>query len=582
MPLQDKYSPIIGKVNYNSFSVKAIKELDFSEKDEQLILDYPTVYIIDDKISDKKHNYNVYVGETTDINRRTKQHLNDDIRNGREDFKKLSDSSTTEMYIIGHKYFNKSLTLDIENRLLHYLLSSESVKNVNNRRGNPQNDYYTSEIMDSVFSKIWRKLHSLNNVLFPIESVIRDSALFKASPFHKLTKEQKEAKSKIILQILSSLTQNLDGQLILVEGEAGSGKTVLMSSLLYDLFNSNEFPVSKDKMSIHLLVNHEQQLTVYQQMAKKLGLKNKNGIDVVMKPTGFINYQSKNNLKADVVIVDEAHLLLTQGKQSYRGKNHLKDLLANAKVVVAVFDENQILTTEQIWESADLAEMKLDAQCVISLRDQMRINAQQSTIDWIRSLVDEQVIYPFRKDDKYDFRVFDSPQEMYDAIKEKDQHQENGISRMLATYDWKFKQKGKPEDNQYWNVTIGDFSMPWNLQLPKDKATKNLSWAEQKQTIDEIGSTYTIQGFDLNYAAVIIGPSVKYRDGKIIFDPGASCNEKAIRNRTLADGTRMKFGETLLKNELNVLLTRGVNGLYLFAVDKELQKALKEALRKGN
>ena len=55
--------------------------------------------------------------------------------------------------------------------------------------------------------------------------------------------------------------------------------------------------------------------------------------------------------------------------------------------------------------------MKLDAQCVISLRDQMRINAQQSTIDWIRSLVDEQVIYPFRKDDKYDFRVFDSPQE---------------------------------------------------------------------------------------------------------------------------------------------------------------------------
>lgn len=582
MPLQDKYSPIIGKVNYNSFSVKAIKELDFSEKDEQLILDYPTVYIIDDKISDKKHNYNVYVGETTDINRRTKQHLNDDIRNGREDFKKLSDSSTTEMYIIGHKYFNKSLTLDIENRLLHYLLSSESVKNVNNRRGNPQNDYYTSEIMDSVFSKIWRKLHSLNNVLFPIESVIRDSALFKASPFHKLTKEQKEAKSKIILQILSSLTQNLDGQLILVEGEAGSGKTVLMSSLLYDLFNSNEFPVSKDKMSIHLLVNHEQQLTVYQQMAKKLGLKNKNGIDVVMKPTSFINYQSKNNLKADVVIVDEAHLLLTQGKQSYRGKNHLKDLLANAKVVVAVFDENQILTTEQIWESADLAEMKLDTQCVISLRDQMRINAQQSTIDWIRSLVDEQVIYPFRKDDKYDFRVFDSPQEMYDAIKEKDQHQENGISRMLATYDWKFKQKGKPEDNQYWNVTIGDFSMPWNLQLPKDKATKNLSWAEQKQTIDEIGSTYTIQGFDLNYAAVIIGPSVKYRDGKIIFDPGASCNEKAIRNRTLADGTRMKFGETLLKNELNVLLTRGVNGLYLFAVDKELQKALKEALRKGN
>lgn len=579
MTLQDKYSPIIEKVSYNSFSVKAIKDKNLSEKDEQLLLDYPTVYIIDDKLSSNKHNYSVYVGETSDIKRRTKQHLSDETR---KDFKKLKESTTSEMYIIGHRYFNKSLTLDIENKLLQYLLSSESVKNVSNRRGNPQNDYYTSDMMDSIFSKVWRKLHSLNSVLFPLESVIRDSALFKASPFHKLTREQDDAKNDIILQIISTLSQNLEGKLILVVGEAGSGKTVLMSSLLYDLFNSNDFPISKDKLSIHLLVNHEQQLTVYRQLAKKLGLKNKNGVDVVMKPTSFINLQLKSDSKADIVIVDEAHLLLTQGKQSYQGKNHLKDLLANAKVVVAVFDENQILTTEQVWESADLAKIRLDAQCVISLHNQMRISAHQSTIDWIRALIDEQVIYPFKEDDKYDFKVFDSPQEMYHAIKEKDQNQENGISRMLATYDWKYKQNGKPEDDQYWNVTIGDFSMPWNLQLPKDKATKNLSWAEQKQTIDEIGSTYTIQGFDLNYAAVIIGPSVKYRDGKIIFDPSASCNEKAIRNRTLSNGTKMKFGETLLKNELNVLLTRGVNGLYLFAVDEELQRALKEAQWKGN
>ncbi|TDE68536.1 DUF2075 domain-containing protein [Streptococcus sp. KCJ4932] len=574
MSLKDKYSPIIEKVSYNSFSVKAIKDKNLSEKEEQLLLDYPTVYIIDDELSNKKHNYSVYVGETSDIKRRTKQHLNDEAR---EDFKKLKGSTTSEMYIIGHRYFNKSLTLDIENKLLQYLLSSESVKNVSNRRGNPQNDYYTSELMDSIFSKVWRKLHSLNSVLFPLESVIRDSALFKASPFHKLTREQDDAKNNILLQIISILGKKIEGKLILVEGEAGSGKTVLMSSLLYELFNSDELPIDKDKVSVHLLVNHEQQLTVYQQLAKKLGLKNKNGVDVVMKPTSFINSQSKTNSKADIVIVDEAHLLLTQGKQSYRGKNHLKDLLANAKVVVAVFDENQILTTEQVWESDDFAVIKLDAEYVVSLRNQMRINAQQSTIDWIRSLVDEQVIYPFRKDDKYDFRVFDSPQEMYEAIKEKNQDQEHGISRMLATYDWKYKQNAKPEDDQYWNVTIGDFSMPWNLQLPKDKATKSLSWAEQKQTIAEVGSTYTIQGFDLNYAAVIIGPSVKYRDGKIIFDPSASCNEKAIRNRTLADGTKMKFGETLLKNELNVLLTRGVNGLYLFAIDEELQKALKEA-----
>ncbi len=29
-----------------------------------------------------------------------------------------------------------------------------------------------------------------------------------------------------------------------------------------------------------------------------------------------------------------------------------------------------------------------------------------------------------------------------------------------------------------------------------------LAWAEQPQTINEVGSTFTIQGFDLNYAGV--------------------------------------------------------------------------------
>lgn len=29
---------------------------------------------------------------------------------------------------------------------------------------------------------------------------------------------------------------------------------------------------------------------------------------------------------------------------------------------------------------------------------------------------------------------------------------------------------------------------------------------------------------------------MKYRDGNIVFDPSDSCNEKAVRNRTLSGG----------------------------------------------
>ena len=85
--------------------------------------------------------------------------------------------------------------------------------------------------------------------------------------------------------------------------------------------------------------------------------------------------------------------------------------------------------------------------------------------------------------------------------------------------------------------------------------------------------------FDLNYAGVILGPSVKYRNGKVIFDPSESCNEKAIRNRTLSDGTKQKFGEILIQHEVRVLMTRGVNGMYIYACDPELQKALLEAAK---
>ena len=91
-----------------------------------------------------------------------------------------------------------------------------------------------------------------------------------------------------------------------------------------------------------------------------------------------------------------------------------------------------------------------------------------------------------------------------------------------------------------------------------------------------MGSTFTIQGFDLNYAGVIIGPSVKYRDGKIVFDREASKNKKAVEKRTLKNGKKVYLSDNLLKNELNVLLTRGVNGLYLFAVDPALQEKLLE------
>ena len=566
-------SPVIRKTRYSSDVLAEVDEMQLNEKDKKLLLRYPTVYVIQDLKSQQQVKYKVYVGETNNIVRRTNEHLKED----RNDFKALSKSDSAEMFIIGHEFFNKSLTLDIENRFLHYLSSVDAVETIHNRRENPQDEYFTSEHMGEIFSKIWKKLHKDNATLFPSEAIIRDSALFKASPFHKLSPEQIQAKEEILNQIFLTFDKNESGQLILVEGEAGTGKTVLMSSLLYDVFTDEDFTQSEDDLSAYLLVNHNEQRVVYEQLAKKLGLKNPENKECVLKPSTFINRMRKSDKKADIVIIDEAHLLLTQGNQGYSGKNQLKDILSHSKVVVAVYDKKQILSGSQFWEEGTLEELRKNAQ-VIQLKNQMRINAAPSTIDWLQGIIRDLEIKPYTKDDSYDLRVFISPTEMLNLIKERNLDQGKGISRLVATYDWDYSGVRKPDNQEFWTVDIGKFSMPWNLQIKPDSKVKELSWAEQPQTINEIGSTYTIQGFDLNYAGVIIGPSVKYRDGRIVFDKLASSNNGATNRRTLADGTKVDVSEELLRNELNVLLSRGVNGLYLYAVDEELQKALVESI----
>ncbi|WP_325050910.1 DUF2075 domain-containing protein [Staphylococcus chromogenes] len=572
--MMSNVKPVVEEIKYDTNTLNSAVKIWEHTLNKRVLSSYPTVYIINDN---KHSKYSVYVGETTNIKRRTLEHINVDIIEGNM-WENFSNSNSSMMYVIGHNYFNKSLTLDIENKLMQYLSSVDSVENLYNKRTNPQSDYYTSEHFEAIFSKIWQQLHRQNAQLFPLESAIQESAIFKASPFHKLTNEQYLAKQLILERVRRALQNDETGQHIFVDGEAGSGKTVLLSSLFFELVNEFKKDFKIDNPSLYFLVNHNQQLKVYQQIADKLGFNYKRG-DKITKPTSFINHHSPDE-KVDVVVVDEAHLLLTQGQMSYRGKNHLADIISRAKVVVTVFDKNQILSRTQIWEEDTLQQIIESSQQndnYIRLLNQMRIHADKQTIHWIRNLVDNRTIENIPKDSLgYEIKVFESPKSLYEEIKAKNENKDSGISRVVATFDWEFKDKPK-SNGELWGVEIDDWKLPWNLQLSVDRSEKKLSWPEQSQTINEVGSTFTIQGFDLNYVGVIIGPSVIYRDGKIQFDKNKSKNNKATQNRTMADNSKQNFAEELLKNELNVLITRGINGLYLYAVDEELQNALLRA-----
>ncbi|MDF7663553.1 DUF2075 domain-containing protein [Bifidobacterium sp. ESL0763] len=695
----------------------------------KFVLEYPTVYVVyADKKNRHKHKpeYTVYIGETNDIIHRTAQHLNNDSKlDNRGDWKAVAGSDAYKQYVIGHPEFNKSLTLDVENRFMHYMSSTDSVKHLNNRRTNAQGHYYTDQDFEKIFSKIWLELHNDDPELFPAEQIIRDSALFKASPFHKLGDEQVEAEESILTQLSAILAdeskdaQNENAQskqqrpkLIFVEGAAGTGKTVLLSHLFYRIYKEIEEVrerqpeeekqeddvQSADKQyPAYILVNQKEQVTVYNQIATKLGLQKEAG-KVVMKPTQFINRFSKPmhgikgrgdptkpDGKADIVLVDEAHLLLTQGDQGYSGKNQLYDLLRRARVVIAVFDPKQILQSKQKMNAVTYQRLfpkeelenqsqvhagKIEADRVVKLgpedhlpemetevahirvRHQFRMAASDEMIQWIDDFADNGHIGKLPVDpgvhdedaeakdgeihwkrEPYEVKVFDSPVELFRAIRKKaelksDGWDGKGLSRVLATYDWKYvdKKKNSKDPNGFWNVemyrdadglwkygpkpgmakfspvereeaddtftkngyykrwesrTTDDyFCQPWNYQLTDQAESKRVgdeqAWAEQSHTINEVGSTFTIQGFDLNYAGVIIGPSVGYKDGHITFDPAKSANRLAKPERKDLGDTS---AENLFRNELSVLLKRGVHGLYLFAVDEELECKLTNHLK---
>ena len=552
------------------------------EKTQEIIVHFPTVYIhywLD------SGDFEVYVGESNDIFKRTRQHYDAAVDKSKWQRKLMEKDA--RLFIIGHEHFNKSLTMDIENRLMHYMMSAERVKHVHNLRDNPQTSYYPVEELDEIFGRIWRELRKENKELFPTESAIKDSAIYKASPLHKLTKEQKDARELILQKVSKALENGETRQLIFIDGEAGTGKTVLNSSTFYELYCQAE--EEEKTLKCYLLVNHDEQITVYEQIAEKLGLTAKYG-KVVSKPTTFINNHSEDDL-VDVVFVDEAHLLLTQGKQSYHGENQLKDIIARARVTVVMFDENQILTTEQFWEAQILEHYRNQAKAAgnhIVLDKQLRMQADPVTMDWIDSFTKKGQLKEIPHTvDGYQIKVFDDPEMLDLEIQKKAKEKDSALSRVLATYDWEYSQKRKPNDRlrAYWEVVIGKWHKPWNRELAAELSRKEkrkisgLAWAEQPQTINEVGSTFTIQGFDLNYAGVILGPSVKYRNGKIIFAPSESHNNKAIRNRTLSDGTKQKFGEMLIQHEVRVLMTRGVNGMYIYACDPELRAALLKAAK---
>ena len=145
----------------------------------------------------------------------------------------------------------------------------------------------------------------------------------------------------------------------------------------------------------------------------------------------------------------------------------------------------------------------------------------------------------------------------------------------LATYDWKYN----PSECEYWysidNKNVFHWHFTGDGKKVKNKAGElsSLSWYKESDD-DEVGSVHDIQGFDLNYAFIIIGQSIQYspRRGKgkdNHIEKGIQVNSKKHRTNHNVD---------FILNELRVLLTRGVKGIMIYAADEKLRNELYNSL----
>ena len=348
----------------------------------------------------------------------------------------------------------------------------------------------------------------------------------------------------------------------LLRGDAGSGKSAVLAQVFAHLqARERAAGLTADN---HLLVNHNEMLKVYKEVAAADSALRKKDFE---KPTPFINRMQKVGARADVVFVDEAHLLLSRSDpyNRYRGENQVTDLLACAHVLVLVVDFDQVVKLKSHWDEARLqATIAGHLQATFRLTQQLRM--QDAAVSaWINDFIAGE-LRPLPHPTDYELRLFDDGQPLYDWVRRR--NETHGLARLIATSDFPFR----VFDDKQWFVDAGRLHLPWDKINFTDRP-----WAGRPETLNEVGSIYTIQGFDLNYAGVILGPSIDYdaATGRVVALPAHFEDQEAVRKRgDLADPDAAV--RALILHTANILLKRGRMGLGIYAVNPNLRQRLAE------
>ena len=565
-----------------------IEQLPFATvaRDDPLFNDehfsnWPVVYTLND---DKR----VYVGETLNFALRMSQHLSSEEKKSLHIARIILDDT-----------FNKSVCLDLESYLIRLLAGDGRLKVMNLNDGVTDANYFDRTRYRRVFEEICDKLKE-QGLFEQTVAEIENSDLFKLSPFKSLNMDQMIS-VRTLLESLIEAVDHKTSSTNVIKGDPGTGKTIVaiffikllrdIAITLLDEDSTSDSPFAEffNPKNQELLQGLRVGLVVPQQSLRR-SIKNvfrqtpKLEAGMVLSPFDV----GESNEPYDILIVDEAHRLSQRANQPSGQLNkkfaHINRFLFGKDddsltqldwISKQSMHQVYLLDSAQSVRPADLPiqiqqsliEIAQNSKHYFELRSQMRIKAHGDYVRYVRALLSSRPPTSL-KFEGYDLRFFDDVQKLRSEINKRDA--EVGLSRLVAGFAWPWKSK---KDPSAYDIEIDGLRLQWNRT--------DVDWINSPNSLGEVGSIHTVQGYDLNYAGVIIGPDLRYCpksgslyiDRKNYFDTKGKENNKRL-GITYTDEDLLQF----VTNIYGVLLTRGMFGTYVYVCDSNLREYLRRYL----
>jgi DUF2075 family protein len=544
---------------------------------EALNADWPVVYTINNE-------QEIYIGETVNAASRMHQHLSVAER-----------KNLKSVQIIKNSRFNKSACLDLESHLIRYFAADNKYKVLNGNLGITESNYFDREKYRESFREVFDLLFQKGYLTRPIPEIV-NSDLFKYSPFKSLNTEQATALTGIMERLFSDIDANRDDEIV-IQGDPGTGKTIVaiyLVKLLSDIgkFLPDEISGQDSIFSEYFTEHNRQHLSnlkigfvIPQQSLRKTVQKVFASIPSLNKSMVMSQFEvGASSMEFDLLVVDETHRLGQRANQSSAAQNiqfreinkklfgvddpkrtQLDWIRAKSKRRILLVDAQQSVKPGDLPQSnlSTLQEAAIRRDAFFRLSSQMRVEGGNDYVEFVGSLFSEK---PMKSKGfgQYDLQFFEHFEDMVIAISNREK--EVGLSRLVAGYAWDWVSK---RDKTRHDIEIEGFKLFWNRA--------SVDWINSKTSAEEVGGIHTVQGYDLNYAGVIIGADLKFdsESQKIVFDRNSYFDTKGKENN---DVLGLRYSDEDIRqfvvNIYRVLMTRGIKGTYVYVVDPALRNHL--------